>query len=76
MLRAGRPEVVEFFLVLRAVETFLHVELLPKALALGTGKFAIDLGVNVWGLIICTLGFTLGAVLLPRKDRAVSLALR
>lgn len=62
--------------VLRAVETFLHVELLPKALALGTGKFAIDLGVNVWGLIICTLGFTLGAVLLPRKDRAISLALR
>ena len=62
--------------VVRAMETFLRVEILPNWLALGSGKFAIDLGVNVWGLAICTLGFALGAVLAPRREAALAAMLR
>ena len=47
----------------RAVETFVHVSILPASLALGTGKYALDLGLNVYGLLVCTCGFLVGAVL-------------
>jgi hypothetical protein len=45
----------------RAIETFAHVDILPVALSLGAGKFALDLGVNVWGLVTCTTGYLVGA---------------
>lgn len=48
--------------VLRAAETFGHIHIFPTALQLGTGKYSIDLGVNVWGLIICSAGYVAGAV--------------
>jgi len=47
--------------VLRAIETFAHVAVFPAWVALGSGKFALDLGVNVWGAAICVAGFCLGA---------------
>jgi SSS family solute:Na+ symporter len=50
----------------RAVETFSHAHILPPGLALGSGPFALDLGVNAWGLAACTLGYVAGAVLAPR----------
>lgn len=52
--------------VLRAIETFTHTSIFPAGLALGSGKFALDLGVNVWGLMICTAGYFVGALLAPR----------
>lgn len=55
--------------VLRAIETFGHVSILPTALALGTGKYALDLGINIYGLLICTIGFLIAAVLMPRTRR-------
>ena len=59
--------------ILRAVETFAHVSIFPAGLALGTGKYALDLGVNVYGLLICTIGFFVGAVLMPHANpRAVA----
>lgn len=54
--------------VLRAIETFAHVSIFPATLALGTGKYALDLGVNMYGLLICTIGFFVGAVLMPRTS--------
>jgi solute:Na+ symporter, SSS family len=54
--------------ILRAIETFAHVCILPVGLSLGSGKFALDLGVNVWGLMICTVGYLVGAMLAPRAE--------
>jgi solute:Na+ symporter, SSS family len=49
--------------VLRAIETFAHLSIFPVQLALGQGKYALDLGLNVYGLLICTCGFLAGALL-------------
>ncbi|WP_300304217.1 hypothetical protein [Ferrovibrio sp.] len=58
--------------ILRTIETFAKVEVFPKALMLGSGKYALDLGVNVWGLIFCTAGYLVGAALAARMaPRAV-----
>lgn len=56
--------------VSRTVETFVKVDILPADLALGVGKYALDLGVNVYGLVLCTLGYVVGAVVAAALDRA------
>ena len=48
--------------VVRAVETFGATSLLPPGLALGSGDYAIDLGVNVYGVAICSAGYLVGAL--------------
>lgn len=58
--------------VLRTVETFAKVAIFPTELVLGTGKYALDLGLNVWGLAICTAGYLLGAMLVPRRVGVVA----
>ncbi len=60
--------------VVRAVETFGHVRIFPDVLKLGSGPFGLDLGVNVWGLAICTAGFVAGALLVPRSAGVSALA--
>lgn len=60
--------------VVRAVETFGQLHVLPDLLKLGSGPFALDLGVNVWGLGVCTGGFVVGALLLPRPADALAVA--
>ena len=55
----------------RAVETFAHVTVFPAALVLGQGKYGLDLGLNVYGLLICTCGFLIGAVV-QRQDSLAS----
>ncbi|QNT68329.1 Na+/proline symporter [Defluviicoccus vanus] len=62
------------FGVLRTLEVFLKVHIFPADMALGVGKYAIDLGVNVWGLLICTTGYLLGAMLAARRQRPVTAA--
>ena len=54
--------------VLRTVEIFAKVKIFPETISMGTGKYALDLGVNVWGLVFCTAAYILGAVL-ERKLR-------
>lgn len=49
--------------VLRAVETFMRISIFPLGLSLGNGKYALDLGLNAYGLLICTSGFLIGAAL-------------
>ncbi len=60
------------FGVLRTIEVFLKVPVFPESVALGFGKYAVDLGVNVWGLLICTAGYLLGALLVPRRVAAIA----
>jgi len=38
-------------------------DLFPQWIAVGTGKYALTTGVNIYGLIICTAGFMLGSAL-------------
>ena len=52
----------------RATETFGHLHIFPDAVMLGTGPFALDLGVNLWGVGLCTVGFVAGALLAPRSS--------
>lgn len=59
----------------RGVETFAHIAIFPGAFALGQGKYALDLGVNVYGLLVCTSGFLIGA-LLRRKSSLGSSSFR
>lgn len=53
--------------VIRAVETFGHLHIFPADLALGSGPFALDLGLNVWGLALCSAGFLAGTLLAPKR---------
>ena len=50
------------FGVLLTLESAFSIEIFPAALDIGSGKYADDLGVNVFGLLICTGGFLLGAM--------------
>lgn len=52
--------------VVRTIETFAKVQIFPTEFLLGQGKYALDLGVNVWGLIVCTFGYLIGAASSPR----------
>ncbi len=56
--------------VIRGIEVFAKLRILPQALDLGSGAFAADLGVNAWGLLLCTAGFLLGTVLVPARRLA------
>ena len=47
----------------RVLETAFSIEIFPAWVSLGAGKYAEDLGVNLYGLILCTLGYLLGAIL-------------
>ena len=55
--------------VTRAVETFAKVSIFPPELAVGSGRYALDLGVNLYGLLVCTIGFLLGALLTRARSR-------
>ena len=52
---------------LRVIEFAASVTVFPAWLALGSGKYSLDLGLNVFGLLICCTGYLVGAVLSPAK---------
>ena len=56
--------------LIRGVEVFGKLRILPPAMELGSGAFAADLGVNVWGLLLSAAGFLLGTVLVPARRLA------
>jgi SSS family solute:Na+ symporter len=62
--------------VIRAVETFGRLQVFPDLVKLGSGPFALDLGVNAWGLGLCAVGFVSGALLAPRSANNVAFAER
>ncbi|MEM8809847.1 MAG: Na+/proline symporter [Cyanobacteria bacterium P01_G01_bin.38] len=56
------------FGILRVVENTLSTQIFPTWMSIGGGKYALDLGINVYGLMLCTAGFLLGAALRPRMS--------
>ena len=56
--------------MLLTLESAFNIQVFPAALDIGAGKYADDLGVNVYGLVICTGGFLLGAMVSKRDTRA------
>ena len=51
----------------REVEGVAGAPIFPEWLDLGVGIYADDLGVNVYGLLVCTAGYLLGAVPFTRS---------
>jgi hypothetical protein len=47
------------------LEGALGLELFPAWIDIGAGKYADDLGINVYGLMVCTAGYLIGAVIGP-----------
>jgi SSS family solute:Na+ symporter len=47
--------------ICRVLESALSIQIFPAWMSLGAGKYAIDLGVNVYGLGLCTAGYLMGA---------------
>jgi hypothetical protein len=45
------------------VESMLKVAIFPAWIDIGSGAYADDLGINVWGLALCTAGFLVGALI-------------
>jgi len=56
------------FGLMRVLEGALSTTLFPNWISIGSGKYALDLGVNVYGLMVCVLGYLLGAMLSPSPD--------
>ncbi|NEP61190.1 MAG: Na+/proline symporter [Symploca sp. SIO2G7] len=49
--------------VLRVLESALSIQVFPDWVLIGTGKYAVDLGVNIYGLMLCTAGYLVGAAI-------------
>jgi SSS family solute:Na+ symporter len=60
------------FGVIKTVESATGVPIFPEWINIGSGKYADDLGINVYGLTFCTTGYLLGAVLFARRSASVS----
>jgi hypothetical protein len=58
--------------VMRSIETFAKITLFPSALALGSGQYALDLGLNVYGLLVSAAGYLAGAVIADRWRAGVA----
>ena len=48
--------------VLLVLESFLDLALFPSWIQIGSGRFAKTLGINAFGLIVCTAGYVAGAL--------------
>jgi len=57
------------FGVLRVAENVMGAPIFPDWVSLGGGRYAIDLGVNVYGLLLCTAGYIVGATILGQKQQ-------
>jgi len=53
--------------VLLAAGNVIGKPLIPASLSLGKGRYALDLGVNLYGLALCTAGYLAGAVVGPSQ---------
>ena len=53
------------FGVIKTVESATGTPIFPDWINLGGGKYADDLGINVWGLAVCTAGYLAGQCFSP-----------
>lgn len=60
------------FGVMRVLEGALDTSLFPTWISIGSGKYALDLGRNLYGLLICVSGYLLGATIRPAAQPAKS----
>lgn len=58
------------FGILRVLESALSTQIFPDWVLIGAGKYAVDLGVNVYGLMLCTAGYLIGAAITYKQVRA------
>jgi len=58
------------FGVLVTLESAFGTAIFPAWIDIGSGKYADDLGINVWGLAICTAGYLAGAGIAYGRARA------
>jgi len=56
--------------VLRVAENVIGAPLFPAWVSLGSGKYAVDLGVNIYGLLLCTAGYLLGTWVGSSRSKA------
>ena len=52
--------------MIKTIESATGTRIFPDWIDLGGGRYADDLGINVWGLTICTVGYLVGVVLFAR----------
>jgi len=55
------------FGVIKTVESATGVAIFPDWISIGGGAYADDLGINLYGLLVCCAGFVLGAALFGRR---------
>lgn len=55
--------------MLRVLENIGSFSIFPEWLYLGTGKYAEDFGINLYGLVLCCIAYGLGALLFPRVNQ-------
>lgn len=55
------------FGVIKTVESATGTMIFPEWINIGGGKYADDLGINVYGLLVCTTGYLLGAAVFGRR---------
>jgi SSS family solute:Na+ symporter len=55
------------FGVVKTVEAATATAIFPAWINIGGGKYADDLGINVWGLLFCTVGYLIGALVFGRR---------
>ncbi|MFG0331927.1 MAG: Na+/proline symporter [Maioricimonas sp. JB049] len=53
---------------MRVVEGAAGSRLFPNWVAIGSGPYAIDLGINLYGVLLCTTGYLTVAALAPADD--------
>ncbi len=60
------------FGVIKTVEAATGAVIFPAWINIGGGKYADDLGINVYGLAFCTAAYLIGALLFSRRGHAVA----
>ncbi|WP_348761260.1 Na+/proline symporter [uncultured Salinisphaera sp.] len=53
--------------VLLALEDILHLPTIPSFVGIGVGPYAETLGINVYGVLLCSVLFVAGARIRPRR---------
>ncbi|MFW6358399.1 MAG: hypothetical protein ACOC0N_04180 [Chroococcales cyanobacterium] len=56
--------------ILLVLENAFSIQIFPSWIAIGTGKYAQDFGINVYGLALCTVGYLIGTLVNSEKPKS------
>lgn len=62
------------FGIIKTIESATGSPIFPDVLNIGGGKYADDLGINIYGLMVCTTGYLIGALAFGRKSSPATAA--